>query len=474
MEENVSVKKKNWKVIVIAIIAIIVVAATVIGISAYLTDMQTLDNIFTMGNVRIRLDEGAWEETLANGENLNITPNAKIAKEPKIVNEGKNDAYVFLKVKIPTGKISPNDTTESPLFKYTKNSGWELIETVTNTDEHYVEKVYCYTDNNGILKGKNGNTTYETGTLFDYIIFENIKGNFEQNTVQFVDISAYAIQSDNIDVTGSTVVEKASAAYTKYLAQDEEIKEAARQKSLYTKMETANYGDYVDLGTNILDQESTQKDWRIFYKDTNKNQVYLILADYLPNENGISQNMGIETNNDMYTVKASTGSRDFIQKLNDREWKSELLPETLLAEYPEISAKGAIDIENFANSWNDLYPSKHLYVQKINEQGYAIGTKATLSAYDTILMTLFVNSQAANNTLYFAHPGVSEVEGCYGYWFASPSANTGLDGMYNAGEDISLIATLSPNAPTCGLRPIVILPDTVIADKIGDNLWQVK
>lgn len=472
MEENVNVKKKNMKAVVIAIIAIIVLTATIAGISAYFTTRQTITRTFTIGSVRIRLDEGAWEETVANGDNLNITPNAKIAKEPKVINEGRNDAYVFLKVKIPTGKISPNDASESPLFKYTKNSGWELIETTTNTNEHYVEKVYCYTDNNGILKGKSGNTTYETGTLFDFIIFENIMGNLEQNTVHFVDVTAYAIQSDSLNVTGNTVVEKATSAYLKYLAQDEEIKEAARQNSLYTKMSTANYGDYVDLGTNILDQNSTENDWRIFYKDTTNNKVYLILADYLPNANGISANMEIQTNNDTYNVVGSTGSADFIDKLNDQGWKSELLPQLLLTKYPGISAKGTIDIINFANSWNDLYPSKHLYVQEVNDHGYAIGTKSNLGAYDTLL--ILMGSQGANNTLYFPHPGVSEVEGCYGYWLSSTSANTSMDGMFNVGEDMALVATLSPNAPVCGIRPIIILPDDVAADKIGDNLWQVK
>ena len=54
------------------------------------------------------------------------------------------------------------------------------------------------------------------------------------------------------------------------------------------KISNANIGDYIDLGNDVIDTEKTKgvttDDWRILYVDETTNKVYVILADYLPNE----------------------------------------------------------------------------------------------------------------------------------------------------------------------------------------------
>ena len=53
-----------------------------------------------------------------------------------------------------------------------------------------------------------------------------------------------------------------------------------------------NYGDYIDLGQNVVGTSATTDDWRILYNDKS-GHVYAILADYLPNETRIAKNARI-------------------------------------------------------------------------------------------------------------------------------------------------------------------------------------
>ena len=111
-------KNKNKKIFaIIAIIAVIAAAAAVYGIIAYFTAKDSKTNTFVVGNVSIRLDEGeSWAQIQANGGNLNLEPNQEITKEPKIINTGRNAAYVYLKVRIPKAKINANDVSNSPVY----------------------------------------------------------------------------------------------------------------------------------------------------------------------------------------------------------------------------------------------------------------------------------------------------------------------------------------------------------------------
>ena len=85
------------KTILVAAIAVMLVAALVVGGTlAYFTDKSGPKvNTFTVGNVAIDLDEPSWKEN----ESHTLLPGASYAKDPTItVKEGSQDAYVFLKL----------------------------------------------------------------------------------------------------------------------------------------------------------------------------------------------------------------------------------------------------------------------------------------------------------------------------------------------------------------------------------------
>ena len=67
---------------------------------SYLADYERKDNVVTIGDVKIEIDEGKYEDssTVAAGSTL--------PKAPSIKNTGINDTYVFFKVAIPKKEVT--------------------------------------------------------------------------------------------------------------------------------------------------------------------------------------------------------------------------------------------------------------------------------------------------------------------------------------------------------------------------------
>lgn len=203
------------------------------GIMAYLTDLDTASNKFTVGQVKIDLQEDSWDNaTDTDSDGVpdfaeDIVPNQTIDKDPKVKNVGKNDAYVYLKVKVPVatvvtandnGTLKNNGTaTKTPLFSYTvpATSKWKII--ASQTDETDAQNTGYYTYVYYYNEAVAPNAT--TDTLFDEVTFANIVSNDPDaagtisNTQ--IDIDAYAIQAD--ELPANTTIE---AAYAIYLNQN--------------------------------------------------------------------------------------------------------------------------------------------------------------------------------------------------------------------------------------------------------------
>ena len=67
---------------------------------AYLTDSETATNTFTIGQVKIDLEEPEYAK-LTETQKQHLVPNQIVAKDPQVENTGVNDAIVFLKVEMP-------------------------------------------------------------------------------------------------------------------------------------------------------------------------------------------------------------------------------------------------------------------------------------------------------------------------------------------------------------------------------------
>ncbi len=85
-------------------LSLCVVAILAVGASlAYLTDTQKAENTFTMGNVKIKLDETNvnnpdGDRVLKN--TYRVYPGAVVTKDPIVHNIGENDAYIRATVNV--------------------------------------------------------------------------------------------------------------------------------------------------------------------------------------------------------------------------------------------------------------------------------------------------------------------------------------------------------------------------------------
>ena len=220
---------KNNKSKVMSIIAIIALVAILLvsGILAYLTSTDTKTNEFTIGSVKIKLLEPAW-----NGEGVvdtdgdgipdfaeNIASNAVIPKDPQIKNTGENKAYVYLRVTIPVrnvkvanldGTLVSDEATETPLFTYNVNSeDWTEItsasEEIKNDQDEVIEITHVYYYKEELEKDQT------TSPLFETVTFANIVDEpIEPLGKYSIKVDAYAIQSENIN---DATIEGAYAIY---------------------------------------------------------------------------------------------------------------------------------------------------------------------------------------------------------------------------------------------------------------------
>lgn len=219
-------KKNKAKLSVLALA--LVACMAVVGISAYFTDGDSVTNEFTIGSVDIDLVEPNWKEENAE----NIVPGQEIVKDPKVINTGINDAYVFTIVQVPGAVVqmanadgSVAEEVKTELFEYTVNQGWTELKPedimggfATYGAVYAGLHIYAYTgDNVGVdggypsmkkLTGYTGEVDGEgkpvyatTPAVFDAVRLINLaeegNGHVEGRDKEVI-VTALAIQSDHL------------------------------------------------------------------------------------------------------------------------------------------------------------------------------------------------------------------------------------------------------------------------------------
>ncbi|MCQ2512503.1 MAG: SipW-dependent-type signal peptide-containing protein [Lachnospiraceae bacterium] len=142
------------KIIVICAVVALALAAIVGGTLAYFTDTKEATNTFTVGNVKITLDEAAvkydsethkWatDSTADRVTAINfgkegeagIYPGAVLPKDPTVHNKGKNDAWIRVKVTLTNYSAfkdaaeKHNITDLSTIFGGHDENSWKLAGT---------------------------------------------------------------------------------------------------------------------------------------------------------------------------------------------------------------------------------------------------------------------------------------------------------------------------------------------------------
>ena len=207
-------KKKS---ILMAAIAVMLVAVLVVGGTlAYFTDTKSATNTFTVGDVKIKLDESNVNDPngdrVTSNEYTDVFPGIQYKKDPVVTNTGKNDAYVRAVVTIENGMnwmglynenvwTAPQEEAFMKLICDKLGAGWSIenIAYVTNAERGSTDFVATlkYT---GVLKsGDATSAMFENVMLPTNATANDIATRVAQNGVFHIDVVAQAIQADGFD-----------------------------------------------------------------------------------------------------------------------------------------------------------------------------------------------------------------------------------------------------------------------------------
>ena len=208
------------------LLCVTLVALAAIGATfAYLTDTKTVDNTFTMGNVKITLDEtnvNDPEGARVTSNEYNVYPGAVVTKDPIVHNTGKNAAYIRATVNVsnwmnlcaayyPDFKETfPNDGYKAALNLLVGElgEGWSVVGveagdtfTIGQFDAKFILK-YDGAPDGALAAGADTTAMFQTVTI--------PTGIDNANTESFsgVKVVAQAIQADGFETW-----EDAFAAY---------------------------------------------------------------------------------------------------------------------------------------------------------------------------------------------------------------------------------------------------------------------
>lgn len=207
-------KKKS---ILMAAIAVMLVAVLVVGGTlAYFTDTKSAANTFTVGDVKIKLDESNVNDPngdrVTSNEYTDVFPGIQYKKDPVVTNTGKNDAYVRAIVTVENGMnwmglynenvwTAPQEEAFMKLICDKLGAGWSIenIAYVTNAERGSTDFVATlkYT---GVLKsGDATSAMFENVMLPTNATANDIATRVAQNGVFHIDVVAQAIQTNGFD-----------------------------------------------------------------------------------------------------------------------------------------------------------------------------------------------------------------------------------------------------------------------------------
>lgn len=202
-------KKKIVAICLVACLAVIAIAGATL---AYFTDTKKAENTFTMGNVKITLDETDIDNPQGDRvtkNDYNVYPGQTVVKDPIVHNVGANDAYIRATVNVsnwmnlvaayyPDFKETfPNDGYKAALNLLVGElgEGWEVIGveagdvfTIGQFDAKFILKY------DGKLASGD-----DTPAMFEKVIIPAGIDNANASSFSSVKVVAEAIQADGFD-----------------------------------------------------------------------------------------------------------------------------------------------------------------------------------------------------------------------------------------------------------------------------------
>ncbi len=131
------------KAVLLVMCALLLCGASVLGTLAYLTSQDSVTNTFTVGNIKITLDEApvnadgqATEGARVKANAYKLVPGKTYSKDPVIhVASGSEKCWLFIKVENGIAGIEDSANTVDTQLKA---NGWLPLESVANVYYHAV------------------------------------------------------------------------------------------------------------------------------------------------------------------------------------------------------------------------------------------------------------------------------------------------------------------------------------------------
>lgn len=199
--------KTKSKALLLALCAVLLVAASVLGTLAYLTSQDQVTNTFTVGSVSITLDEQDVDNDTNKADNLTygegesavvrdkansykLLPGHSYTKDPVIhVDPTSENCYLFVKVVDEIADIEDAETVATQMA----NNGWAAVDGVANT------YVYIGTAEGAsvplAVSGGSNITVFETFKIKGSVTNTEL-ANYKDKTIT---VTAYAVQTDGFE-----------------------------------------------------------------------------------------------------------------------------------------------------------------------------------------------------------------------------------------------------------------------------------
>lgn len=188
--------KKLRKFLTLFCCAALLVCMTIAGTVAYLTSQDTVTNTFTVGNVKITLDETDVDNSTPNKDrdqanSYKLLPGHEYTKDPIVhVDANSEDCYLFVKV---ANEIAAIEDSANTVALQMAAKGWKAVDGQTD--------LYVYV---GTATGATAPLAVVAGS--NVTVFEKIKvadtvdnttlANYANKTIT---VTAYAVQKDGFD-----------------------------------------------------------------------------------------------------------------------------------------------------------------------------------------------------------------------------------------------------------------------------------
>lgn len=182
-------KTKN-KALLLALCAVSLVTASVLGTMAYLTSTDKVENTFTVGSVAITMDEKDVDDSTPNADrdtanSYKLLPGQEYTKDPTIhVGANSEDCFLFVKVE---NEIAAIEADGSKVASQMAAKGWAEVEG---------KGVYVYvgTAENAsdplAVSASNNIPVFEKIKIADSVNGDTLK-TYENKTIK---VTAYAVQ----------------------------------------------------------------------------------------------------------------------------------------------------------------------------------------------------------------------------------------------------------------------------------------